>query len=1141
MTLKHINFYDSPVMRELARQAIKNGKVSQPSVDEIVKNVGLKPTIKSTGNLFIDLVSLAEGLRNKGFASEAESLEEKIVAYKRASKEYSEELSIAHPEGDTTMGEATNGLGDVETLESAHNKIISVVVDKNPTGKQSAVVTNILKATRDILEIKKKAQDTKDPGLENSAEDNGDDVFSGKSITVQKNINEINEILASEFPKISSILNSQSLDPSKWIFDYSRLVSGSDSMKNLYATRAEVDLASINKLLQDNKNLYGENFTGDQLGKIYFVLTSYAKNKEFDKLVYYGNIVGNIGSKYFSGSQPNSDKREYLANNEESANNQIFHDNPNSIWVWSGWVPSLNGIHFKFDQDRLLQAAKEIQTIQYNNFKTLFSDEKLNQATTKIQAEIKSDLTSWNEVIEYFNNTLQLTPVAKSNTSLVMTIISQIGKLKKYLEDGDLNKKLVDLTNAMWDSKQVLNISTKCNEAIVEIKNLIQLLNTKPLSPGDVIVQDSSQVVSLLMTTAKMYWEAAKKVDQKSSTYKEYSQNQRVTFNLAKTVKAGTGKPYSILYQSVKEVFPQATTYEKLIQESQKWLEESSNNTGITADQFEGSKVAEKLIPEMKKFAEGLIRKTPSSSSSAVKPVTGPGVKSTPSSSGSAIGLAKANMNDPKEVAVATMQQYLAYFAEALSSEAAKAKFTDYDAQDIASIVRTGPKANPAVNTYDGKWGTQTQAALDLANKYLKQLGVSGLDTKARYSNRVTSSDAESVAKNNASLLSQGTQTLTSNNKINTNGQQNYLYDKLPQHIDWNNVEYPLLQHYVPVTSNDLSSLGSLYDLITKNDWVKLQYTKDEQGFDVEGLPGKAWIFIVQWFQKRAQFVYNTSVRADKNIAALARQYFNAAKRLEGQLGSFFASHGYDSRNEDKVIDSDAIREYSDNASKNVDSGKGNKIGPGGKSSESNGGSTQYISYHQQGAEGDGKDLKSPTRGDDGPPISTEDGTINLASRWFNGLDQKLGISHNPLLNPELFRRYPAADLAKTFYAGSGDNLDEQARSQALIASGVEVESYDEAAQDYIVYFYNPVTRKKQRTYAMRVPAYQKAYKSTLMGGPMRAFGNLLQMISSALAPAISNWMRSTQPNNAEKQVEEAWHTEWQRILGQQANEASGV
>lgn len=156
MTLKHIDFYDSPVMRQLAKQAIDAGKIEKPLIKEAsVKTEELKPS----GDLFVDLAALANGLRDKGFLAQAENLESKIFQYKIAERAaFDSILEAAHPDGEVEMAPSSKGHGIVETTTTAHEKILEVV-GKNPTGKTASEVlaNSLLSKAAEALQLKKKA------------------------------------------------------------------------------------------------------------------------------------------------------------------------------------------------------------------------------------------------------------------------------------------------------------------------------------------------------------------------------------------------------------------------------------------------------------------------------------------------------------------------------------------------------------------------------------------------------------------------------------------------------------------------------------------------------------------------------------------------------------------------------------------------------------------------------------------------------------------------------------------------------------------------------------------------------------------------------------------------------------------------
>lgn len=162
MTFKHnINFLDSPVMRELERHAISKGIIK---LAPITKEASVK-SLDPTDDLLIDLFKLADGLKEKGFNKAAESLEDKVLAFKMAEThlyrvidEDGEDLiGFAHPKK-VNVADAKDDNGTVENLLEQHKKIVDIV-NKNPTGK----IASVLSEVEDLFEIKKKAQISNQP------------------------------------------------------------------------------------------------------------------------------------------------------------------------------------------------------------------------------------------------------------------------------------------------------------------------------------------------------------------------------------------------------------------------------------------------------------------------------------------------------------------------------------------------------------------------------------------------------------------------------------------------------------------------------------------------------------------------------------------------------------------------------------------------------------------------------------------------------------------------------------------------------------------------------------------------------------------------------------------------------------------
>ena len=146
------NLYASEVYRELERNAVKKGffkptdaqiKTASAKQDQIKEQTNRPISLVASDDLIQDVAKLAFAMRRKGYASYAEELEKNLILYKKAeSALYNVDLDtsmdlvhFSHRDGDVTMVEGSGDLGDVETIESAAKKILSVV-QKEPTGKQ---------------------------------------------------------------------------------------------------------------------------------------------------------------------------------------------------------------------------------------------------------------------------------------------------------------------------------------------------------------------------------------------------------------------------------------------------------------------------------------------------------------------------------------------------------------------------------------------------------------------------------------------------------------------------------------------------------------------------------------------------------------------------------------------------------------------------------------------------------------------------------------------------------------------------------------------------------------------------------------------------------------------------------------------
>lgn len=153
-----MSFFQSEIMRSFYKTADKKGWVNKD--DPQLIRTASKKSLEPSGDLFVDMCRLAEGLREKGYVKQAEALDKKIAAYKIAEthlyRVHDEDgdalIEHAHPEGDFKVEDAADGMGEVEKLTTQQKKILDVV-KKQPTGKLAALADQIVKNAEDSSEV----------------------------------------------------------------------------------------------------------------------------------------------------------------------------------------------------------------------------------------------------------------------------------------------------------------------------------------------------------------------------------------------------------------------------------------------------------------------------------------------------------------------------------------------------------------------------------------------------------------------------------------------------------------------------------------------------------------------------------------------------------------------------------------------------------------------------------------------------------------------------------------------------------------------------------------------------------------------------------------------------------------------------
>lgn len=149
LTLKDIKHLD--VMADLANATPASPyeiNIKELLTDDTVKEVSIDEKI----------LSLCSKLRQEGFSKQADGLESKFLFYRSASvhiynthNEKGEDLvDAAHPDGDNAICDATDDLGDVETIVSEHKKLVDII-NKDPKGKLATQSNNKFNKRADVV------------------------------------------------------------------------------------------------------------------------------------------------------------------------------------------------------------------------------------------------------------------------------------------------------------------------------------------------------------------------------------------------------------------------------------------------------------------------------------------------------------------------------------------------------------------------------------------------------------------------------------------------------------------------------------------------------------------------------------------------------------------------------------------------------------------------------------------------------------------------------------------------------------------------------------------------------------------------------------------------------------------------------
>lgn len=1041
MTLKHIGFIESEVMRELVRQAHAKGEIT-PDLGRIVEAAKSVEDQLPTDNLLRDMVALAEALHKKGLTKQAVSLEEKIVRYsaeKTKKKDWHGGLKFnpifeeAHPEGEVEKAQASDGLGVVETVESQHNKIMEVMNKKlSPRlAAQQQVrrdfVKQILISTAETLKL---GQGTSFEEVE--------EVTSGKRDEDKKKIETISSSVINSFKSINEALATGVSDVkiSFWNFTYDTVSNGPDQLKALYAKKAGVDYQKLSDYYKKVNNAFGQKtiLTEKEItSKLYGL--PYAQ-----RYTYVNSIFPEIASAYCEGSPTSQDKKEYLAENPDQASISMFRDKATSLWTFNDPLIGKAGVVMSVENTNKLGKIIYDKIVELGN--SLVSSEKIKQASVALQADINIIISDYLKAYTYFSSPPSLDKI--NVESVIIENSKNKELLVQYMPKG---ARAVEFSNYAlivfpeWAAS--VKIYDAATSAVAKIDTLTLELS-KIGGPQAEVVQDVQVAAGSFMAAARNFAQAVK-ADPKSPKAEAFKTDAQSSYELAQIVAGGKGKPYGAMFQDLVGVFPNAKTFKDLEVAAKQWLAASAQVTKGSDKLFEGE------IPVKASRKDQLTKlAAPKPMQSATMPASvpanpgtpaGPPVppSGTPAASGKPSGIPstkaptatyQGTVSDEEKAAVQTMQYSLQALGKSLENEPAKSFYGNRH-QTLLTVGK-----NQATDQ-DGVWWKWTNDAVLLAQLIMNEFA---LKSKGQFKKSVLTqgllagkSNCIQAAKANTQALNELIKTMFG---VEVTGGPNAAkdLDYLPSAFASRMSEMEQKSGSDPnrspvkVTTSNLNGMYPFYKfLITNGMQATTAKNPDPTLMDKTGLTLKQWRDTILWFFGRAKWNYSQATDdKDKSRAELYHSYIGG---IQKQFAQFIHNiGGAEASQWDKIVISEKEM-ASLGGTRKVEQGQSNgKPGlnrPGGSNGSDNGEDLDGTDGNLSGPGGSGgnwmQTLPFNARAGEG---GTANGNINLKLPWYQAIFTNFNMEGRHILSYEGFRTGNAKDMAHSFFDDENTNKD---------------------------------------------------------------------------------------------------------------------
>lgn len=1146
MTLKHIKFDESQTMRSLERVAIKKGLLKPK---EIVKEAQVN--LATSDNLYSDLVGLANGLRQRGFMKEAESLEDKIHRvklaethlYRAIDEDGQDLLDFAHPDGDVRVSDSPYGV--VETIDSAHSKMIDMVA-KKPTGKYASSVRDLIIATADILEVfplKKQAQEIGVLGDRSPEQIVADEEEQIAAATLPQEtklkMDQANNVIDAAWEGLNAKVSAALKAFPAVEFTESSLLSGvgADYYSELIGMPGAAKILGELKKTSEVLGVDGEVTKEGILEKFRSRTNNPNALYQFVR-----SFAPWLANHRFKGAQWKNDKPT-----GDTIDNIMYKGkNDNSVYVVF-WSSDIAHSEASVDGGTLAAAAQEAYDYEYvakknqvfgegGSFLATASSTATEQVD-KVKKAIAEDLNN-----KFFNHK-QYVSATNPTTGLADGLILDFIKTVST-HFTSIPKNLMPIYTASGQSKEYVIAQQTFTFLMNEAAGYHKQLSSIQIDPElDVPKKNELAQIRARFSQAITKLQKYKKENQGSLNDKQLSiidNNSKIIAGAINAMKNDViSKPYAVVLEALKTSAPSVAADAPSIAELASIAEEAV----AIAYSMAGEEVPEanpefgKLISKsshdfklVKQAKGGLTGGTPAPKN----PKGGP--KGTPAPSGGAAtppsstvpSLAKFDSNSPDQKAVANMQLALNNFGRLISSEATKAKFpklTNYDTTDGLKIIGTGPKSNPHLNMFDGKWGPNTDTALTLAEKYLSSLGLDlATGVKWNSSTRAHAEGTADAANNNAVILNRANAYLGGQTGLPTDA----TLDTLPQNINWSPEGAAASSGEIKLLKSDLGSLAALYNFLTKNGLRTPETTglTIESG-STEGFSYKTWNEILTWFPTRARHLFETAKAAnDGPSLAKSREYYNASKKLWDEASRFFnfVSKTNPNLNLDEVADWSLLNRFSKPTAA-VSGASAGRQGPSGEGSA-------YSLKNKKVPALEGE-LGKPAGNLDGSKTPRFPGVMqdDLAAPFSDYIDFRhtrwsdfdASALNAPYVKLRDMLRVPGKRMAQAMFAGNRVSQEDLEMSLAKKLGKSPVG-------------YDPELGVMTQKGGQLTPIFNQKQRSqiALSAAPLNQYQRFLNDLGSQLHSIMKDWVSDTDASVDEIDNLQQFYNQWQRAIGKQ-------